>query len=316
VHGLYDILPPNTLTVIVNTANDFQHLSLSISPDLDTVLYTLGGRADAERSRGRTGDTWNFMAALDDIGGETWFKIGDLDVAMHVLRTHWLQWGRPLSAFAEHVAGRYGIAARIVPMSDDTVSMWFSTEDGLIPFQQYYIKERCEPAIKGVHFEGAAHARPAPHILSALRDSSLKAIVICPSNPYLGIDPILAIPDVQEAIEEATCPVVAVSPIIAGKAVTGPAAKIMTELGFPTSWATITSHYCGVADGLLIHEGEAQEVVECPMVVESAPILMKTLEDQRQLAEIVLSFAARLGAKRSGGGSSPPPARRRCYLPF
>lgn len=306
-HGLYQVLPPHTLTVVTNTGDDFQHLGLHVSPDLDTVLYTLGGRADRERGWGREGETWNFMAALGEIGGEQWFNIGDLDLAMHVERTHWLQWRRkPLSAFAQHVTAKFGIAAHIAPMTDDLVATWISTEKGLMPFQHYFVKERCEPAVTAVHFEAAAQASVPLAVQAALRDPRLEAIVICPSNPYLSIDPILAIPGMRTLIADADRPVVAVSPIIAGGAVKGPAAKIMYELGIAPSWTSIARHYAGLADALLIDEGDQVSDAEYPLMVESAAIVMKTLEDRRQLADTVLALAAKLRAGKADAGASPP----------
>jgi LPPG:FO 2-phospho-L-lactate transferase len=300
-YGLYQILGPGALTVIVNTGDDFQHLSLQISPDLDTVLYTLGGLSDMDRGWGRAGETWHFMEALAEIGGEQWFNIGDRDMAMHVARTHWLQWGKPLSGFAEKVAQSFGIAANIVPMTDDTVSTWISTEGGLMPFQHYFVKERCEPAMKGVHFEGAGQAKPPLGALAALSDSRLGAVIICPSNPYLSIDPILSIPGMRDAVLAANCPVAAVSPIISGQAVKGPAAKIMTELGVHPSWETVARHYEGLADGILIDESEPLDGrANYPLSVETAPIVMKSLEDRRRLGHTVLAFAERLRGRRRG----------------
>ncbi len=311
-HGLYQVLPPGALTVVTNTGDDFQHLGLHISPDLDTVLYTLGGRADQERGWGRANETWHFMNALGEIGGDQWFNIGDLDLAMHVERTYWMQWRRkPLSAFAEHVAAKFGIAARIAPMTDDMVATWISTEKGLMPFQHYFVKERCEPAVTAVHFEAAAHASVPPAVQDALRDPRLQAIVICPSNPYLSIDPILAIPGMRTLIAEAGRPVVAVSPIIAGGAVKGPAAKIMNELAIPVSWTSIASHYAGLAQGLLIDQGDHKGDEEYPLLVESTSIVMKTLEERRRLADTVLSFAGRLRAGTlDAGASSQEPFNR------
>jgi len=305
-HGLYQVLPPGALTVVTNTGDDFQHLGLHISPDLDTVLYTLGGRADMTRGWGRANDSWNFMAALGEIGGEQWFNIGDLDLALHVQRTHWLQSGKPLSAFVQHVADRFGIAARIAPMTDDMVTTWISTKKGLMPFQHYFVKERCEPAVKGVHFEAAAEARVPPAVQAALRDPRLQAIVICPSNPYLSIDPILTIPGMRALIAGAACPVVAVSPIIRGEAVKGPAAKIMYELAIAPSWTSIARHYAGLAHGLLIDQGDHLGDDNYPLMIESAAILMKTLDDRRRLAETVLAFAMQLRAGRLDAGASPP----------
>ena len=304
--GLYQVLPPGTLTVVANTGDDFQHLGLHISPDLDTVLYTLGGRADRERGWGRANESWNFMAALGEIGGEQWFNIGDLDLAMHVQRTHWLQSGKPLSAFAQHVADQFGIDAHIAPMTDDAVETWVSTNKGLMPFQDYFVKERCEPEVKAVHFEAAANARIPAMVQDALRDPRLQAIVICPSNPYLSIDPILAIPGMRTMIAEADRPVIAVSPIIGGSAVKGPAAKIMYELAIPQSWTSIARHYAGLAHGLLIDHSDHLGDENYPLMVESAAILMKTLEDRRRLAETVLAFAAQLRTRKSDAGAPPP----------
>jgi LPPG:FO 2-phospho-L-lactate transferase len=294
-HGLYSVLAPGSLSVIVNTADDFQHLGLQISPDLDTVLYTLGGRSDMERGWGRRDETWNFMAALEEIGNELWFQIGDRDMAMHVARTHWLQWGKPLSAFASHVCRRFNIAANIIPMTDDTVATWISTGDGLMPFQHYFVKERCEPQIRGIHFEGAAQAKPSLCALAALRDPRLQAIIICPSNPYLSIDPILSIPGMREAVLAADCPIIAVSPIISGQAIKGPAAKIMTELGYHVSWETIAHHYEGLAKGMIIDRNETfRGEANFPLVVETDSIIMKSLDDRRRLGQTVLNFAERL----------------------
>lgn len=304
--GLYQVLPPGALTVVVNTGDDFKHLGLHISPDLDTVLYTLGGRADRERGWGREDETWNFMSALSEIGGEQWFNLGDLDLAMHVQRTHWLQSGRPLSGFAQHVADQFGIAARIAPMTDDMVATWISTEKGLMPFQRYFVKERCEPVVRAVHFEAAAKARVPPAVQAALRDQRLQAVIVCPSNPYLSIDPILAIPGMRALIAEAGRPVVAVSPIIRGGAVKGPAAKIMNELAITPSWTSIARHYAGLAHGLLIDDSDHAVDGGYPLMVESSAILMKTLEDRRRLAETVLMFAARLRAEKVDVGASQP----------
>lgn len=298
-HGLYMALPPGALGVMVNTADDFQHLSLQISPDIDTVLYTLSGRADMERGWGRAKETWHFMEALDELGGDQWFNIGDRDLAMHVARTHWLQWGKPLSGFVRNVAERFGIAAQIMPMTDDTVSTWISTADGLMPFQHYFVKEHCKPVIKGIHFEGAAQASPPHAALSLLSDPRLGAVIICPSNPYLSIDPILSISGMKEALARVTCPVVAVSPIISGQAVKGPTAKIMTELGFHPSWETVANHYDGLIDGILIDSGDdCSSKMNYRLSVESAPILMKSLEDRQLLGQTVLRFAESLRGQR------------------
>lgn len=306
-HGLYDIMPPGSLSVIVNTADDFQHLSLQISPDLDTVLYTLGGRSDMLRGWGRGNETWYFMDALREIGGDDWFKIGDSDIAMHVARAHWLQWGKTLSAFAQHVAEKYGIAAQIIPMTDDTVSTWVTTDEGLMPFQHYFVKESYKPHVKAIHFEGAGQAKLPAAALAALADPRLQAVIICPSNPYLSIDPILAVPGLKDAIAKAGCPVVAISPIIAGKAVKGPTAKIMTELGYHVSWETVAAHYDGLAHALIIDESETEaRDKKSNLLIETHPILMNSIEDRRRLGQTVLMVAERLRAGKRGKSTSPP----------
>jgi len=192
--GLSRVLAPEQLTVVVNTGDDFEHLGLHISPDLDTVLYTLGGIADPERGWGRAGETWNFMQALAGLDGENWFQLGDRDLAMHATRTSFLREGGTLSAFTAQAARKLGISVQIVPMSDDAVRTIVQTEEGDLPFQHYFVRRRCEPVVKAIRFEGARSASPAPGVLELLAGPAARAIVICPSNPYLSVDPILSVP--------------------------------------------------------------------------------------------------------------------------
>jgi LPPG:FO 2-phospho-L-lactate transferase len=291
--GLYRILGTN-LTVVVNTGDDFEHLGLKISPDLDTVLYTLGGLADPQRGWGRAQETWAFMEALGVLGGETWFQLGDRDLALHVQRTEWLRGGRTLSTFTTYAAQRFGIRAHIVPMSDQVVRTVVVTDEGELPFQRYFVARRCEPVVRSVRFEGASQALPAPGILDSLTTTSLRMIVICPSNPYLSVDPILAVPGLRGALAAAPAPVVAVSPIIGGQAVKGPTTKIMTELGITVTNPSIVAHYRGLIDGLVIDEADAADSGRLDLPVLSTRTVMRSVADRERLAVETVAFAETL----------------------
>lgn len=302
--GLYHVVAPGALTVVVNTGDDFEHLGLSISPDLDTVLYTLGGVADPERGWGRENETWHFMAALRELGGEQWFQLGDRDLALHVERTRFLHEGRTLTSFVAHAASRFGINARILPMTDDRVRTIVETDEGDLPFQRYFVERRCAPAVRRLRFDGAEHSHPSPGVLEAIADPGLRAIVICPSNPYLSVDPILAVPGIRHALMRATAPVIAVSPIIGGQAVKGPTVKIMEELGVSPTAASISAHYHRLIDGLIVDDTDRREAdtVEIPVVL--ARTLMKTLDDRKRLAQDVIAFAETVALNKAGGVAS------------
>jgi LPPG:FO 2-phospho-L-lactate transferase len=289
--GLYRVLGAGQLTVVVNTGDDFEHLGLNISPDLDTVLYTLGGVADPERGWGRAQETWQFMESVRAMGGETWFQLGDRDLAVHVLRTQWLKAGESLSAFAAGIVRHLGISARILPMSDAPVSTIVETAEGDLPFQHYFVRRRCEPVVRAIRFAGAKMAAPAAGVLDAITDEALRAIVICPSNPYLSVDPILSVPGIAPALSTGAVPVIAVSPIIGGQAVKGPTAKIMAELGLAVSNEAIAAHYRGVIDGLVVDEADAadREKVDLPVLVTRT--LMRDIADRERLARDVIAFA-------------------------
>src|SRR5579863_628107 len=258
--GLYRILPPDSLLVVANTGDDFEHLGLSVSPDLDTLLYVLAGLDNPETGWGRRGESWTFMAALEALGGETWFKLGDGDLATHVERTRRLRAGESLSAITEDFRRRLGIRARLLPMSDDPVRTRVETDEGRLDFQRYFVARACAPRVREVRFDGAAAARPQPDLLAALADPGVEAIVVCPSNPLISIDPILAVPGVREALRAAPAPVVAVSPLIGGKAVKGPTAKMMAELGLPVTAAAVAAHYRDILDVYVADEADAAEV--------------------------------------------------------
>ena len=289
--GLYRILPPDTLTVIANTGDDFEHLGLSVSPDLDTLLYTLSGNDNPELGWGRRGETWTFMAALEALGGETWFRLGDGDLATHIERTRRLKAGEPLSMIMDDFCRGLGIAARLLPVSDDPVRTRLLTAEGWLDFQDYFVRLRCSPVISKLEFAGAARARPHPDALAALADPALRAVVICPSNPFISIDPILAVPGVRTALRQCRAPVVAVSPIIAGQAVKGPTAKMMTELGLPVSAAAVAEHYRDFLDLYIADEADAAAVSGLEVPVVLAPTLMQSLADRAALARSVLAAA-------------------------
>jgi LPPG:FO 2-phospho-L-lactate transferase len=304
--GLYRVLAPDGLTVIVNTGDDFEHVGLHVSPDLDTVLYTLASWSDPERGWGRADETWHSLEALGALGGPTWFRLGDRDLAMHLLRTQWLRQGETLTAFARHAAARMGIAADIVPMSDDPVRTIVETDEGELAFQRYFVERRCAPAVRAISFAGAGAAQLSPALLPALARPDLVAIVICPSNPYLSVDPLLAVPGLRAALAAASAPVVAVSPLIGGQAVKGPTGKIMAELGISTTAQAIVAHYRGLLDGLVIDTSDADEARGLGVRSLVTTTLMRTLEDRERLARDVLRFAAEIAADR---GTSPDGAQ-------
>jgi LPPG:FO 2-phospho-L-lactate transferase len=296
--GLYRTLPAGSLMVACNTGDDFEHLGLSVSPDLDTVLYTLAGIANPETGWGRAGETWTFMQALGQLGGETWFRLGDGDLATHVERTRRLAVGESLSAISDDFRRRLGVRARVLPMCDQPVRTMVETAAGVLPFQRYFVERRCEPEVLGFEFRGAAEASPTPALREALGDESLEAVVICPSNPFISIDPILAVPGLRAAIAACRAPIVAVAPIIGGRAIKGPTAKMMAELGVPASARAVAEHYGDLLDGFVLDvaDAEAARAIGIPCLCTS--ILMADDEDKRRLAAEVLAFARRIGAAR------------------
>jgi LPPG:FO 2-phospho-L-lactate transferase len=290
-HGLALALPPEDLSVIVNTGDDFQHLGLHISPDLDSVMYALAGLSDPIRGWGRRDESWAFMAALAELNSETWFQLGDKDLAVHVERTRRLAQGASLSEVTAHLCGALGIAVRVLPMSDDPVRTRVLTAEGWLDFQDYFVRRRCEPAVLDFMFAGAATARAQPQALAALQRSDLRAIVICPSNPFVSVEPILAVADIQNALRESGAPVVAVTPIIGGKAVKGPAAKMMAELGLDVSGVAVARRYADLVDGFVIdHADPTPESIE-GITFFNVATLMNNVDDRLLLARAVLQAA-------------------------
>ena len=299
--GLSRIMPPEDLLVVVNTGDDFEHLGMSISPDIDTVAYTLSGLANREVGWGRHDETWSFMETMEALGGDTWFRLGDRDMALHVERTRRLRNGESLSAVTADLCRRMGVGPRVVPMTDDPVRTRLLTDLGWLDFQEYFVHRRCEPVVSQLQFQGAGAARPHPAFLAALADESLEAVVICPSNPFISVEPILAIPGVREALMACKAPIIAVSPIIAGRAVKGPTAKMMTELGLDPSAGTVAQRYADLLDGYVIDHADMSEVVSIDARVTLAQTLMTTMEDREALARIVVEAAATLRRREMHG---------------
>jgi LPPG:FO 2-phospho-L-lactate transferase len=298
--GLQHVLPAGALTVAVNTGDDFEHLGLSISPDIDTMLYTLAGLSNTELGWGRAGESWQFMAEIERLGGETWFRLGDRDLAIHVERTRRFAAGQSLQSITEEFARRFGTASQVWPVTDDRVRTIVSTDEGELEFQHYFVRRRCEPVVRAIAYAGASEARPIASLDRLLApESGLTAIVICPSNPWLSIDPILAVPGWRQALRNARVPVVAVSPLIGGQAVKGPTAKIMRELQLDVSVLTIVQHYEGLIDGIVLDRADAHLADKLGIASHVTGTLMLTLEDKRRLASETLEFAGSLrGARR------------------
>jgi LPPG:FO 2-phospho-L-lactate transferase len=281
-------------TVIVNTGDDFTHLGLRISPDLDTVMYTLAGIANPQTGWGIAGESWNFLGEVERLGGPTWFRLGDRDLATHVLRSERLAAGETHTAVTAALCRALGVAATLLPMSDDPVRTIIRTDDGELPFQDYFVRLACAVPVRGIRYAGATAARLNP-ALAAFRE--LSAIIICPSNPYLSVDPILAVPGHRAWLRAQACPIVAVSPIVAGAAIKGPAGKIMGELGVAVSSVGIARHYAGLVDGLVIDAADAAlapEIAAEGMAVKVAPTVMSNADDRVALARTSLAFAGEL----------------------
>lgn len=289
-HGLALALPQQRLTVVVNTGDDFEHLGLSICPDLDTVVYTLAGLADPQRGWGRADETWNFMQTLSRLGGPTWFKLGDRDLAIHIERTRRLREGGSLSEVTSEIAQALGLQVSVVPMSDQPVRTIVLTDEGELPFQRYFVARRFEPRVEGFHFQGAREARPAPQFGKALQGADL--VVLCPSNPWVSLDPILSIPGIRQDISEK--PVYGVSPIIAGKAVKGPAAKMYRELGVEPSALAYARHYQDLLECVFIDRADAglePQIKALGVNVQVTDTLMKDPRGRQRVAEELLQIA-------------------------
>jgi LPPG:FO 2-phospho-L-lactate transferase len=293
--GMARVLPEGNLGILVNTGDDFTHMGLRICPDLDTQLYSLAGLSDPVRGWGRAGETWKFMATLQELGDTPWFQLGDADLALHVLRTERLRSGRSLTETMHDVAMQLGVRARLWPMSDDPVETWLDTDEGTLAFQEYFVRRRAEPRVRAIRFAGAETARPNAEAMAALTSRATQAIVIAPSNPFLSVDPILSIPAIRQALASAPAPVIAVSPIISGRALKGPTAELMEGFGMDVSPEAVARHYAGLIDGMIVDPAD-DFIPGLPTL--RAPAIMNTLDEKERLATAALSFAKTLQATK------------------
>ena len=295
--GLSKLLSGDELGFVVNTGDDFEHLGLYISPDVDTLLYTLAGLNNPQTGWGRCDESWHFMSALADLGGETWFKLGDKDLALNIERSWRLGHGVPLNDVTDQLAKSLGILHPILPMSNERVSTLVHTENGPMDFQHYFVRERCEPVVTGFDYSGAATARVNPEIEWWLESEQLAGIILCPSNPFISIDPILSLPVLREALRQCAAPVIAISPIVGEKALKGPLAKIMREMSVPTNAGWIAEHYSDFLDGFVIDSADealAAGIEAMGLATMCTNIVMTALDERVQLARFSLEFIASL----------------------
>jgi len=295
--GLSTLLGPEELAFVVNTGDDFIHLGFPISPDIDTLVYTLSGTCNTETGWGRSDESWQFMQALKEIGGETWFALGDKDLAMHVERRRLLSEGLMIGEVTASLAGSFGIAHRIFPMSNERVHTRVLTDRGRMDFQHYFVREKCEPEVTGFEFEAATRALINPDIAEWLTSPELTGVILCPSNPYVSIDPILSIPGVRDLLTACQAPVVAVSPVVGGAAIKGPTVKMMQELGIANTADSVASYYADFLDGFVldIQDSELAAAVEdFGLVSTVTQTVMKTLDDRVDLGRSCLEFIDQL----------------------
>ncbi len=293
LRGLVDAVDPADVTAIVNVGDDVEVLGLAVSPDLDSVLYALAGLGDEERGWGRAGETWNALATVEALGGEAWFRLGDRDLGLHLVRTHALRAGNPLSTVTARLTASLGLETTIVPATDEQLRTWLDTPYGSFPFQEWFVARAHRDPVDRVRFEGAVEARPAPGVLDAMHEADL--ILIAPSNPFVSIGPILAVERIRSALERRRVPCVAVSPLIGGNAVKGPAATMLARLNGGTSAAHVTQCYVGLIDALVIDEKDARDV-DAVTALGVRPIVTRTLmrdaATRKRLAEAALDAVA------------------------
>jgi len=291
VHGLAQILPPENLTVIVNTGDDFEHYGMYISPDLDTVCYTLAGLANPETGWGRVDETWQAIENAKKLGGPGWFNLGDQDLGTHLERTRRMNAGQHLTQIMRDFCKAWGIGPTVLPMSDQPVRTIVETDEGELAFQEYFVHRRCEPKVKGFRFEGLETAEAAPGAFEALE--SADALVICPSNPWVSIDPILQVLNLRSMVNRLP-PIVAVSPIIGGQAVKGPAAKMYAELGIQPSALAVAAHYRGLLNGFVLDNVDEDLAGQIYIPTLTTDTLMDSLTKRARLGGDVLNFTRRI----------------------
>jgi LPPG:FO 2-phospho-L-lactate transferase len=288
--ALAETIVPEELTIVGNVGDDVEVFGLHVSPDLDTILYTLTDRLDDERGWGRRDETWNALGEAGRLGAETWFQLGDRDIGLHLVRTEKLRDGQPLSAVTRELAAAFGLVPALLPATDGRLRTWLETPAGDFPFQELFVGRQHRDEVDGVRFDGAEYARPAPGVLEALAEADL--IAIAPSNPFVSIGPILAVAGIREALEQRRAPAVAVSPLIGGKAVRGPADSMLARLAGGTGPKQVTDCYKGLIDALVIDEADADEDAGIRTIVTRT--LMSDAEARRRLADAVLETAGAL----------------------
>ncbi len=296
--GLAAVLPPERLTIAVNTADDFEHLGLTICPDIDSVTYALAGLNDTVRGWGVKDESWQAMEMLSRLGEADWFNLGDRDLGMHIARSWRLREGESLSQVTARLTGELGIRHAVVPMSDSPVRTQVRTDEGWLDFQRYFVAEQCRPVAREIRFEGAG-AEPSPGFAGALDRKDLAAVVICPSNPYLSVDPILSLAGVREKLAATDVPVIAVSPLVGGTAIKGPLAKLLGELGKPCDNSAIADHYEGLVDCLFIDDADRndeQGLRKAGLSVTVTQTVMREATDRERLArEVLAAVGAQVG---------------------
>ena len=291
VQGLVDVVEPSDVTVVGNVGDDLEVLGLHVSPDLDSILYALAGLNDVRRGWGRADETWRVLETVRSLGGEAWFQLGDLDLGLHLVRTQALRDGEPLSRVTQRLARALGIEPRLLPATDDRLHTWIRTPSGEFPFQEWFVARGHRDEVDAVRFEGEESATAAPGVLEAIADADL--ILLAPSNPYVSIGPILAVGAIRQALAARRVPAVAVSPLIGGRAVKGPADRMLARLAGGTSPAHVAGAYSGLIDALVVDEADAHDLEGLgevrPIVTRT---LMTDLEARRRLAEAALGAVA------------------------
>jgi LPPG:FO 2-phospho-L-lactate transferase len=290
--GLAQLLPPSHLNLIVNTGDDFEHFGLYISPDLDTVMYTLANLANPAEGWGFRDETWNTMSMLARYGGPTWFRLGDRDIATHLMRSKWLKEGFPLTWVTRELSRLLGVRHAVLPMTDDPVRTIVDTTEGPLPFQEYFVHRQWQPVVKSIHFENVESARLGTEVVAALRAADL--IVFCPSNPFVSLDPILALPALRRIVSASRAPKLAVSPIVAGQALKGPAAKMMAELGMEISPVSIARYYQDLLTGIVIDQQDTSAqtgITGMGIQCLTTNTVMKFEEDRIELTREMLDWA-------------------------
>lgn len=290
--GLSKVLPPDELMFAVNTGDDFEHLGLHISPDLDSLTYALSQQNNTETGWGRAGESWNFIETLDALGGEAWFRLGDKDLALHTARTQMLKAGATLSQATAAITQSMDIEHTVAPMSNSPVRTIVHSDQGDLAFQHYFVREGCGPKVNGFSFDGIESARLNPLIRDWLADCA--GVIICPSNPFVSVDPLLHLDGFGEALK--SLPVIAVSPIVGGIAIKGPAAKMMQELDMPATALAVADHYQGLIDGFIVDQTDAELVEQFNVPTISTPSVMVTLQDRIDLARTCVRFLASLSS--------------------